>query len=128
VEAKDAQEPANERRGGNVIEGPWLKREQSPQEETPKEPLPLEVEGEKTTEVQRLREELVKMYEKEELGPQEQGGKTDDDAERLHFAEGYTEFKRCEVCGSKGRRYFVLKCPACGGRGSIPARSSHSSG
>ena len=129
-ERVDAEAPqiTIESRGDNVIEGPWPKREQAPQEETPKEPPPLEAEGEKTTEVQRLREELVKMYGKEEQRPQEQGEKTDDDGKRTRFAEGYTEYTRCEVCGGKGRKYFVLKCPACGGRGSIPASSSRRSG
>ncbi len=109
----------------NVVEGPWPKtfpERDKPEEgaapESAQEPVraPVEAEILKST----SSEEQKESPEPHELEENEK--------KRLPFVEMYTEYKRCEACGGKGRRWFLIPCRVCKGRGSIPTQSSRQEG
>lgn len=78
----------------NVIQGPWEK----PQAEVAEEP------------------EL-------ELEPESEGEGSEKESKGFRFVERYTNFKKCEACGGRGRKWF-LKCPVCRGLGGVPENVS----
>ena len=132
VHGEDAENPrengeAPEAKGerSNVIEGPWPNREAEP-EETPGE-VGLE---ERATEIERVRQELMELSEKSDKKEPEprEPGKEGEETERHYFAEGFKQYKPCEACGGKGRRWFLFPCPACKGLGRVIASSSRKEG
>jgi len=61
------------------------------------------------------------------IGPTEddRGGRSGDQRRQNEFAddsraiEGIETFRTCEACRGSGKKWLVLKCPRCGGLGSV---------
>ncbi len=122
------EEPARKETPSNVIEGPWPKREPEPMpEKVPEGPeLPESTPEEKVAEVEGVQQGIVESSrgaETKEAKPEPEQ-QEEEEKERHRSFETYQEFKPCEVCKGKGRRWFFFKCPVCGGAGAVVTYST----
>ena len=85
--------------------------------ETGKEPA-AEQKAKDEQAIENLRQTLSGVPETP--GPIHDGGGGDDELEPIILHEGSVSYSPCEICHGTGRKWFILNCPGCGGKGSIP--------
>jgi hypothetical protein len=121
AESDVPREPILEKKEGKVIEGPWSKPDlgvEAPTEST-------DGISEKSQELERMRQEILDMGDEKNSEELETKTKEDGDEteKKFSFSEQFTDYKMCEACQGKGRRWLIVRCPVCRGTGRVPGKS-----
>ena len=107
----------------NVIEFPKQARPETDPEQSPESDTEV-----KEARLGKLRAEILESPESKKKPPDSGDGDEEKEDKKLHFSEGFREYKVCEACNGSGRRRWIFRCPVCKGVGTIVVRSSDTYG